>query len=302
MEASGGITVASWGEALTWSDWSIILILGGIPWNVYFQRVLSSRDEDAAAKTSMIAGVLCALMAIPPVLLGLAGRAIDWSTIDTGSVDAVAALAETPAMILPFLLRYAVPEWVAILGMGAVAAAVMSSVDSSILSASSLLAWNGYRRLVNPNASAQAITRMVRIGVVVLGGAAMVIALTVSSVSALWYLCGDVVYCVLFPQLTLALFDKKANRTGAMVGLLVSTVVRLSGGDTTLGLPGFFPWPAIPDGEFPFRTTAMVLGVLTALIVSRLTAKQDPPKPLGPLDSQPVGESRMPSTGVIAKT
>lgn len=267
------------GEALVYGDWMLVFILGGIPWNVYFQRVLSAPDPDTAARTSMWAGLACGLMAIPPLLLGLAGRQIDWSLLDTGAVDVAANLAESPAMVLPYLLRYAVPPWVGVLGLGAVAAAVMSSVDSSILSAASLLAWNGYRRLIHPEASVRAVIWLVRALVVVLGVLATGLALTVGSVAALWYLCGDIVYTVLFPQLTLALFDRRANRSGAVAGLVVSTSLRLGSGDETLGIEAWLDWPDLAGG-FPFRTVAMIAGLLAALAVSRLTGRVDPPRPL----------------------
>ena len=280
-QTEGSLWLGSAGEWLNYGDWLILFMLGGIPWNVYFQRVLSSPDEDTAARTSMAAGVLCLLMAVPPLLLGLAGRSIDWSTLDTGTLDAAAALAETPAMILPLTLRYAVPLWVSVVGLGAVSAAVMSSVDSSMLSAASLISWNGYRRLLNPEATAEQVTRLVRMLVVVLGVFATVVALTVSSVAALWFLCGDIVYCVLFPQLTLALFDRSANRTGALSGFAISVGLRLLSGDSTLGIPAILSWPVLTaDIEFPFRTVCMVSGLITAIVVSRVTAGSDPPMPL----------------------
>jgi len=268
-------------EAASWSDWTILLMLGGIPWNVYFQRVLSSRSPRAAATTSFVAGGLCALMALPPMALGLAASQLDWATIDTGPIDAVADLAESPTLVLPYVLRYAVPQWIGVLGLGAVSAAVMSSVDSSILSAASLVAWNGYRRLINPAASAEQVSRLVRGLVVGLGAIATVVALTYGSVSALWYLCGDIVYCVLFPQLTLALFDPKANRVGAAAGLLTSVSLRLLGGDATLGLPNLlYPDWTDAGGEFPFRTVAMLCGLAVALLAARLTQAVDPARPI----------------------
>lgn len=267
------------GDGLEYGDWMLVFILGGIPWNVYFQRILAARDAPSAARTSIWAGLLCALMAIPPLLLGLAAQAVDWGSLDTGEIDVVSGLADSPAMVLPYLLRYAVPTWVGVLGLGAVGAAVMSSVDSSILSGASLLAWNGYRRLLRPEATAAQITRLVRVLVVLLGSLATWLALSVGSVAALWYLCGDLVYTILFPQLTLALFDKRANRSGALAGLFVSVLLRLGAGEPTLGLPAFLPYPDL-DGSFPFRTMAMVGGLLTALLVSRLTGQLDPPKAL----------------------
>ncbi len=278
-------------EGVSWADWFVILMLGGIPWNVYFQRVLASRDPDTAVRQSIWAGLLCGLMAIPPLVLGLSGRALDWELLAAGPHGAslggpaqvVADLAETPALVLPYLLRLAVPTWIGVLGLGAIAAAVMSSVDSSILSAASLIAWNGWRRLYRPHASSREITVLVRALVVGLGAAATLIALTVGSVAALWYLCGDVVYCVLFPQLTLALFDKRANTTGAMSGFGVSVFLRLGGGEASLGLPAFLGYPDWGDFEFPFRTLAMIAGLLTALVVSRLSATWDPPRALDSL-------------------
>lgn len=276
-------------EGIEYGDWMLVFILGGIPWNVYFQRILAAPSPRSAARTSIGAGVLCATMAVPPLLLGLAGRAIDWSSLDTGGVDVVPLLAENPALVLPFLLRYAVPLWIGMLGLGAIAAAVMSSVDSSILSGASLLAWNGYRRLLRPRATAAQITRLVRALVVVLGSLATALALTVSSVAALWYLCGDIVYTVLFPQLTLALFDRGANRTGAMCGLAVSVLLRLSAGEPTLGLPALLPLLQL-DGPLPTRTLAMVAGLVTAVVVSRLTARRDPPRALRNVSQAPEPE------------
>ena len=273
--------ISSVNEALSWSDYTLLLVLGGIPWNVYFQRVLSARSPRAAATLSIAAGVLCALMAIPPVLIGLAAVQIDW--VDLALQNGLPpneikdVLLDQPAVVLPYTLRYAVPQWVGVFGLGAVGAAVMSSVDSSILSAASLVTWNGYRRFIDPELEGPALARVVKILIVSLGGAASLIALSVSSISALWLLCGDLVYSVLFPQLTLALFDRKANRIGAIGGLLISAFLRLGGGDSTLGFPAFLPYPQ-GDFDFPFRTLAMITGLVSAILLSRLTVSIDPPR------------------------
>lgn len=279
-----GLEVPFSRAAVSYADFFILLALGGIPWNVYFQRVLSARDENAAAGLSIAAGFACALMMVPPLVLGLAAQQIDWSVALQGSgLDPeafVAAMQRDATEVLPNLMRYAIPQWVGVIGLGAVSAAVMSSVDSSILSGASLVAWNGVRQLIDPTLDGDRMARLVRILIVVLGAAATVIALTVGNIGALWYLCGDIVYCVLFPQLTLALFDPRSNRTGALAGLAISLLLRLGGGEATLGLPAFLPWPDWGvDTPFPFRTVAMLGGLLTAVIVSRLTGAADPPRP-----------------------
>lgn len=50
-------------------------------------------------------------------------------------------------LILPMVMQYLTPPWVSFFGLGAVSAAVMSSADSSILSASSMFARNIYKLL-----------------------------------------------------------------------------------------------------------------------------------------------------------
>ena len=55
---------------VSWWDTSLMLIFGGIPWNCYFQRVLSCRDPVAARWHSIVAGGLTILLTIPPLLLG----------------------------------------------------------------------------------------------------------------------------------------------------------------------------------------------------------------------------------------
>jgi len=262
----------AWGD-LYWSWWdsALLLIFGGVPWHVYFQRVLSARDEDAAARLSLLAAVVCLVAAVPAVLIGVIGHAADWAAYGVAPPE--------PALVLPYVLRYLTGPVVASIGLGALAAAVMSSVDSSILSASSMGAWNIYRPLVRPDVDSDGLARVIRRLVLVVGTAATLIALRVQSVYALWFLCSDLVYCILFPQLVTALYDRKANRWGSIAGLTVSAVLRFGGGEPVLGIPRLLPYPMVDAAGtvlFPFRTTAMLAGLLTIVVVSRLTQKQCP--------------------------
>ena len=53
----------------------LILIFGGIPWQVYFQRVLSARSEKSAMYLSYVAALGCLLSGIPPAIIGMIGKA-----------------------------------------------------------------------------------------------------------------------------------------------------------------------------------------------------------------------------------
>ena len=53
-----------------YADYFLLLTFGGIPWQVYFQRVLSSKSAATAEILSYLAAFGCILMAVPPVLIG----------------------------------------------------------------------------------------------------------------------------------------------------------------------------------------------------------------------------------------
>jgi high affinity choline transporter 7 len=51
-------------------DLMLVLIFGGIPWQVYFQRVLSAKTEKSAMYLSYIAAIGCFIAGIPPIVIG----------------------------------------------------------------------------------------------------------------------------------------------------------------------------------------------------------------------------------------
>lgn len=253
-----------------WGDSMLLLVFGGIPWHVYFQRVLAARDEATARRLSILAAFACLVAAVPPVVIGVLARGADWAALGLAAPD--------PTLVLPYVLRHLTPPLVAAIGLGAVSAAVMSSVDSSILSASTMAAWNVYRPLVNPRASDAALTRVVRCAVLVAGVSATLIALQVKSIYTLWVLCSDLVYCILFPQLVLALWDPKANRWGSYAGMGVAFAIRVAAGEPLLGLPRTLPLPVDGSGLdlMPIKTIAMLAGLATMFLASRVSQGRCP--------------------------
>ncbi|MCX8211443.1 MAG: sodium:solute symporter family protein [Lewinella sp.] len=247
----------------TWWDYALLLVFGGIPWQVYFQRVLASRDEKTAVRLSIFAGIICLLAAVAPVIIGMISATMDWSLMEAGA-------PENASATLPWVVRYLTNPWVSVIGLGAVAAAVMSSVDSSVLSASSMGIWNVYRPLVDPGLPDSKLAKLIQRCIWIVGVAATLIAFNVGSVYELWFLCSDFVYCLLFPALVCALFDPKANSYGALAGLLIAAFLRFGGGDSTLGLPSYLPYP----NDFPFRTLAMLSGLVAIIVVSRFFPAQ----------------------------
>lgn len=266
----------AWGSSyFMWWDYALLLIFGGIPWHVYFQRVLSSQSPSTARWLSIGAGFLCIVAAFPAVVIGMVGGITNWQSLGLEG-------PEVSAVVLPYVLQNLTPMIVATIGLGALASAVMSSADSSILSASSLGAWNVYRPFFAKDDHSK-IPKVIKRLIWIVGIAATLIALQVKSVYELWFLCSDFVYCILFPQLVLALYDKKTNTIGSLAGFIVAIILRLGGGEAVLGIPQIIPYPMVSaEGviHFPFRTLSMVSSLATIFVVSRLTGSIVAPKPL----------------------
>ncbi len=262
---------ATWtrGAIVSWWDASVMLMLGGVPWNCYFQRVLSCRTPRAARTHSLLSGAMTIALTVPPLLMGLVAFAHPWPP------EIADRLAAQPADALPLIFKYLVPPVIGLLGLAAIVGAVTSSFSSSILSAGSMVAWNVWRRLLKPDLSAGGLSLVMRAAIATLGVGAVWMALEVRSVQALWFFTSDLVFVLLFPQLVAALYDRRANVVGSMAAFGVSLILRVGGGEPLFGIPAVIAYP----DWLPFKTAAAAAGIILLPLVSRLTAGLAPPRP-----------------------
>ncbi|TKS70277.1 High affinity choline transporter 1 Hemicholinium-3-sensitive choline transporter [Collichthys lucidus] len=272
------------GNTWVWIDNFCLLMLGGIPWQVYFQRVLSASSATYAQVLSFIAAFGCLVMAVPSVLIGAIGASTDWNQTSYGAIPPKDK--DEADMILPIVLQHLCPPFVSFFGLGAVSAAVMSSADSSILSASSMFARNIYQLAFRQSASDREIVWVMRITIFVFGGLATLMALVTGTVYGLWYLSSDLVYVIIFPQLLSVLFVKGTNTYGSVAAYLFGLVLRIGGGEPYLGLPPFIYYPGwttekrihhltgetedIVIQKFPFKTISMLASFLGNVAFSYL--------------------------------
>ncbi|GIW78531.1 MAG: hypothetical protein KatS3mg105_0338 [Gemmatales bacterium] len=283
LQPSDGWTLPA---IVNWWDMTIMLTLGGIPWNCYFQRVLACQSPRKAQAHSIVAGVFTMILTIPPLILGMAAFVL-WGNADGA---AASAIRSDPSKTLPMLLKETAPFPVLAMGLAAIIGAVTSSFSSSILSAGSMFGWNVYRRLVAPGVTVDRLKTVIRLAIVLLGVGAVALALKVQSVAQLWLFTADLVFVLLFPQLLASLYDPAANRIGSVVAFVVSLFLRLGGGIAELDMPPFLPydsclaWFGCNDfaavSAFPVRTFAAAAGLLLLPVVSRLTSRWDPPRAL----------------------
>ncbi|XP_038586069.1 high affinity choline transporter 1-like [Micropterus salmoides] len=209
----------------------------------------------------------------------------DWNQTTYGSI--APKDKDESDMILPIVLQHLCPPYISFFGLGAVSAAVMSSADSSILSASSMFARNIYQLAFRQSASDNEIVWVMRLTIFVFGALATAMALLTGSVYGLWYLSSDLVYVIIFPQLLSVLFIKGTNTYGSVAAYIFGLVLRIGGGEPYLKLPPFIYYPGWVNQErihhltgdvehfvqqrFPFKSVSMVASFLANMAFSYLT-------------------------------
>ncbi|KAL5021608.1 hypothetical protein ScPMuIL_000763 [Solemya velum] len=253
-------------------DTYCMLIGGGIPWQSYYQRALACQTPSIAMWSSLIGVVITVLMAIPPTIVGVIGASTDWNA--TSYDGEIPIPPEKLVFILPMVLQYLCPLAVSVIGIGAVSAAGMSSTDSIILATGSVFSKNIYKNIFRPQATEREIIWVLRISILVCGIIGTVIAITVNSVYGLFTLCADLMYVILFPQLTCVLWVNFANTYGSLSGFLLGLSLRVLGGEKLLKLPPVIKFPFFDEqlGQlFPFKSFAMICSYIGIIGVSFVT-------------------------------
>merc|ERR1719282_613888 len=281
---SDGVTPAWYGEVKThewgvWVDVAFLLLLGGIPWQCYYQRVLSSKTGLRAQMLSYGGGIIALVMTGPSVLFGAIAKATDWSKTD---YPYSAPTGDCSKVVLPLVLQYLTPKAVAFFGLGAVSAAVMSSTDSSMLSASTMIARNFYQIVIRPKAKDKEIIWVLWGCIIVNCCIATSLAIVYRSIYDLFVLCGDFMFVIVFGQLALVLFFEKGNTYGSVFSFFLSLLLRLLCGDPKMMLPRVISFGTIVssdkmcdgvpcEGDVPFRTIVTIIGIVSNIVVSLLT-------------------------------
>ncbi|XP_074489147.1 high affinity choline transporter 1-like isoform X2 [Sebastes fasciatus] len=261
-------------DAGKWADEMLLLALGGLAYQALYQRILSAASSAQAQVTCFAAAGTVFIMGIPSVIIGAVASSADWNQTAYGLPPPFER--GEAGKILPLALHYLTPTWLSVLGIGAVAAAVMSSMDSVLLSSASMFTQNIYKTTLRKQASERELQRVIRVSVLLVGLAGTGLAFGDDSVFGLWLVSGDLLYCVVLPQLVCVLHFSWANSYGAISGYLVGLLLRGMSGEPLLGIPPLILYPGWREVDgvitqyFPHRTLAMLSSTICVISVSCL--------------------------------
>lgn len=225
-----------------WVSVLAVAALGNLPGQDLLQRIFSARSAGVARNACLIAGVTYVAFGAIPVLLGLAAGILLPESHGQAIVPALAHSFLNPALAVVFTV--------------ALASAVMSTIDSAILSPSSVLAQNVLPRLVGDRVSSLALNRACVVGVT---GASLTVAYIGEDAYELLEAAYELGLVGLFVPLAFGLYRTPRSEMPALVAMGTGTSLWLL--HLVLGWETFLqPWSAV---QLP--ASLAIVGILALL-------------------------------------
>jgi solute:Na+ symporter, SSS family len=222
---------------------AITMMLGSIPQQDVFQRVMSANSVNAATKGPVIGGVCYILFAFVPMFLVASALLIM-------PAEVAGLLKDDPQKVLPTLVMTKMPFVMQVLFFGALLSAIKSTASATLLAPSVTFVENIWRQFY-PRVSDKAELRTMRITVLVFSAFVLVYAIQMQGTPIYEMVSGayQVTLVGAFIPLLFGLYWPRATTQGAIFSIVLGLL--------TWGL--FLA--TIAGQEFP----AQLAGILAAL-------------------------------------
>lgn len=186
-------------------------VFGSVVAQELVSRVIATRSPQIARRASLLAFGVYLLVGLIPAFIGLLGA------------KAIPHL-EHAEQILPLMAYRYLPPFLYVLFAGALLSAILSTVDSALLAASSLTSQNLLLPLF-PSLSERAQVRLARLGVVAFGALAYFLALHAEAIYALVEGASAFGSGGLFVLMVFGLFTHWGNAAAAWASLLAGVAL-----------------------------------------------------------------------------
>ena len=241
----------SWHDIVFFFAAAITMMLGSIPQQDVFQRVMSANSTKAATRGPVIGGVAYILFAAVPMFLVA-------SALIIMPEQTTALLKEDPQKVLPTLVMEKMPFVMQVFFFGALLSAIKSTASATLLAPSVTFTENIWRQF-RPQGTDRENLRTMRITVLVFSGAVLAYAIRMQGTSIYELVSGayQVPLVGAFVPLVFGLYWNRATTQGAVAAVLLGVGVWLAG----LALPWGEVFPAQLAGVLA-SAAGMVVGSL----------------------------------------
>ena len=208
---------------------AITMMLGSIPQQDVFQRVMSANSVNAATKGPVIGGVAYILFAFVPMFLVA-------SALIIMPEQTAALLKDDPQKVLPTLVMEKMPFFMQVLFFGALLSAIKSTASATLLAPSVTFTENIWRQF-RPRVSDKQELRTMRITVLVFSVLVLAYAIRMEGTPIYEMVSGayQVPLVGAFVPLVMGLYWKKASTQGAIAAVVLGIGVWLLFLGTSMG-------------------------------------------------------------------
>jgi len=206
-------TLSAWTKYL--GAW-IILGLGSIPSQDIYQRVMSSKSEKVAIRSTYLAGAFYLSFGLLPLFIALGAKVLYPELY-----------LENKQMLLPSMILQHGGLPIQIVFFGALISAIMSTTSSGLLAPSAIISENLIRPYFGKKLTDRHFLWILRMNVVMVALIAILMATWKSNIYELVAGASILMLVSLFVPLTAGLYWKKASRIGALLSMVFGMITYL---------------------------------------------------------------------------